>query len=74
MTIIALLLILIIGMAFTLLGTPDVYSGKAPSIAHRVLSRGSPQDFRSCLLKRRGLFKLAVLQYHKISRETAQWE
>ena len=26
------------------------------------------------LLKRRGLFKLAVLQYHKISRETAQWE
>lgn len=48
MLIIALLLILIIGMAFTLLGTPDVYSGKAPVVAHRVLSRGSPQDFGSC--------------------------
>lgn len=55
-----LLLILLIGLTYTLLGLDQ--SGKqSPTSAHPVLSVGSPQDFRSCSSKGRGLFKLAGL-------------
>lgn len=57
-----LLLILLIGITFTLLGLPDQSGEQSPTSAHPVLSKASAQDFRSCSSKRRGLFKLAGLR------------
>lgn len=57
-----LLLILLVGITFTLLGLPDQSGKQSPTSVQPVLSKASAQDFGSCSSKGRGLFKLAGLR------------